>query len=47
MGVRVQMVSEQDPKQQTNDGDSCTSVDEHAHKKQNGLGLGDDLERGT
>ena len=45
--VTAHMASEPHPARQMDDDDSCTSVDEQAHKKQNGLGLGDDLERGV
>ena len=46
MDVTVHIVSEPRLARQTRDDDSCASVDEQARKKQNGLGLDDDLERG-
>jgi len=46
MDLTVHVVSEPDLARQMRDDDSCASVSEQAHKKQNGLGLENDLERG-
>ena len=47
MQVAVHVVSEQHGTSEIRDEDSCVTVNERAYVKPNGLGNGDDVERGA